>query len=167
MKHKVLFCFIIIILLFVYFFYVKYIMEKIFLDKENIFYLGNKDQTKTQDFEFYLDNLVDCSVLYKISKKIPYFIGNCSADIKQQILKNFAIVYQNDNIKYDAQKNKIFVANIDSLINTKVYFGTSYIKIFPGIYKYRDNFSIRLDIYFQFKQIKNKYYFNNFLKIKF
>jgi hypothetical protein len=131
-------------------------------EKKNI---EKNDNDIIQKFDFDLKKIIKKNILFKLSKNCSYFLGNCSNDIEKQFLQNYILIYKNNNIQYDDKECKIFIKNIDYLLNTKIFFAKSFIKIGPGIYKFRDNFSINIRIYFKFEKNQEKYIFKNYLKL--
>ncbi|PQP79754.1 hypothetical protein C6B37_01280 [Candidatus Phytoplasma phoenicium] len=85
--------------------------------------------------------------------------------MEKQFLSNFTIVYQNKNIVFDEKEKKILVTNIDSFLNTNIYFAKSYFKILPGFLKMRDQVFLNFRIYFKFMKIQEKYVLKSFLKL--
>lgn len=138
------------------------IFQKINLYKEKeLKYKENVIQT----FDWELSNCIREKYIFKIFKNLSYILGTSLDDIEKQFLQNYSIIYQNENIQYNAQNKKLLVKNIESLINTRIYFLKTYFKICPGFLKFRDNLCISIRIYLKFNKIKDKYMLDTFLKI--
>ncbi|WP_323847645.1 MAG: hypothetical protein Q2306_02090 [Phytoplasma sp.] len=126
-----------------------------------------KEEIIIQEFDWDLNNCFCDAVIFKIAKKFSYILGSSCRDLEKQFLQNYITVYKNDNIVYDEKNKKLIVKNINFLMNTKIFFARSYLKIIPGIYKIRDNIFLDLNIYFKFIKNKDKYKLNSFVKIKY